>query len=215
MSKYINLFPNDKLTKASIDYDAIDESTIQILAQALLTKYVIVVGTKEFRICEIEFYVRNENHNDEYTHGDAHQKTYGKWYFHRYPNGSYKSGTYKGVDLTLGNANTYFGILIRSMYDEETDEMIEGPCKIVNKILELNSVESGDVKGYMEGRLSPLNARSTKNFYIKRRNLESETIYKGPRIGLSDKYPEWKNVNYRFVIKKDYIKKDKKNLIEL
>jgi len=211
MAKYLDLFKGDN----PIDYNSIDETVVQKIAKALLMKYVMVVGNKEFRICEIEFYVKNNNHDDKYTHGDSHQKTYGKWYFHRYPNGSYKSGTYKGLDLTFGNNDTFFGILIRSIYDNETDEMIDGPCKVVNKILLLNDNEVHDVKEYMENRSSPLSARSTKNFYLKRKNLPLERIYKGPRIGLSDKYPDWKNINYRFVIKKNYIRKNKRNLIEL
>lgn len=36
----------------------------------------------------------------------------------------------------------------------------------------------------------------------------------GTRIGLSDKYPEWKNVEYRFVIKKEFIKKEKSKLVQ-
>jgi|SRR5579872_4337667 len=208
--KYLNLFTNGG---SPINYNSIDNTIIQKIAETLLMKYVLVVGDKEFRICEIEFYINNDHHNDAYTHGDIYQKTYGKWYFHRYPNGSYKSGTYKGVDLTLGDDNTYFGVLIRSIYDLATDEMIDGPCKTVNKILELNNAT--DVKEYMTGRRSPLSVRSTKNFHLKRKsNLPHEIIYKGPRIGLSDKYPDWKNVNYRFLIKKSLIKKGKSDLIE-
>ncbi|VBB18680.1 hypothetical protein YASMINEVIRUS_1211 [Yasminevirus sp. GU-2018] len=210
MTSYMNLFKGD----CPIEYDTIDADAIQKIAETLLMKYVLVVGDKEFRICEVEFYVKNDNHDDTYTHGDAHQKTYGKWYFHRYPNGAYKSGTYKGLDLCLGRDDTCIGVLIRSIYDTETDEMIDGPCKTVNKILELNNAT--DVKEYMQNRKSPLSARSTKNFHLKRKtNLPEEQIYKGPRIGLSDKYPEWKDVNYRFLIKKNYIKKGKSSLVPI
>src|SRR5277367_1311595 len=114
--KYLNLF-SDKV----IDYDNIDQTLIEDLAKSLLTKYVLVVGVKEYRLGEIEFYINNTKHSDKYTHGDKNQKTYGKWYFHRYPNGAYKSGTYKGLDLTLGDKDTYFGVLIRSIYDLEKD----------------------------------------------------------------------------------------------
>src|SRR5690242_4786735 len=98
ITKYINLFSDQKI----IEYDKIDNAVIQKLAKSILMKYVLVVNDKEYRIAEIEFYVNNTNHNDSYTHGDKNQKTYGKWYFHRYKNGTYKSGTYKGLDLTLG-----------------------------------------------------------------------------------------------------------------
>ncbi len=72
----------------------------------------------------------------------------------------------------------------------------------------------------MKTRNDPVSARSTKNFHLKRKtNLGvdgvEEQIYKGPRIGLSDKYPEWKNVHYRFLIKKNYIKKGKSDLVAL
>lgn len=209
--KYMNLFDNSE----PIDYTKIDDKLIKRIAKALLLKYVLVVNDKkEFRICEIEFYINNTTHGDQYTHGDVNQKTFGKWYFHRYHGNCYKSGTYKGLDLTLGNKDTFFGVLIRSIYDIETGEFIEGPCRSVNKILELNGVS--DVKEYMMGRTDPLSARSTKNFHLKRKSiLDDEQIYMGPRIGLSDKYPEWKNVNYRFLIKKGMIKKDKSRLIEL
>lgn len=207
---FLNLFAD----KDVIDYDHIDQAFLEKIAKSLLSKYVIVVNEKEYRISEVEFYVNNEKHNDKYTHGDKNQKTFGKWYFHRYPNGSYKSGTYKGMDITLGNKDTYFGVLIRSIYDAETDEMIDGPCKTVNKILELNGCH--DVAEYMADKTDPLSVRATKNFYLKRKtNLPEEQIYKGPRIGLSDKYPEWKNVQYRFLIKKKYIKKGKADLVEL
>lgn len=207
---FLNLFTG----KDVIPYHQIDQVFLEKVARSLLSKYVLVVGEKEYRIAEVEFYVKNDTHSDTYTHGDKNQKTFGKWYFHRYPNGSYKSGTYKGVDLTLGNKDTYFGVLIRSIYDIETDEMIDGPCKTVNKILELNNCQ--DVAQYMADRSDPLSVRSTKNFYLKRKaHLPEEQIYKGPRIGLSDKYPEWKNVQYRFLIKKKYIKKGKADLVEL
>jgi len=209
-TKYLNLFSDVKV----IDYNNIDQKFIEKLAKSLLSKYVLVVGKKEYRLGEIEFYINNAKHNDKYTHGDKNQKTYGKWYFHRYQNGSYKSGTYKGVDLTLGNDDTYFGVLIRSIYDPDTDEMVEGPCRTVNTILELYGYF--DVSDYMKTKKDPLSARLTKNFYLKRKSkLEEEIVYKGPRIGLSDKYPEWKDVPYRFLIKKAYIKKGKSNLVQV
>lgn len=213
MANHLNLFK----APIPIDYTNISEQTLQKIAESLLTNYVIVISgsRKEFRICEVEFYVNNESHNDTYTHGDPHQKTFGKWYFHRFPNGSYKSGTYKGLDLTLGNNDTFFGVLIRSICDIETGEVIDGPCKTVNKILELDGDNCDDVKTYMENRRCPLNARTTGNFHIKRKRLPTEIMWKGPRIGLSDKYPEWQNVHYRFLIKKDKIKKNKKDLVQI
>jgi len=205
---YLNLFKENV-----IDHEKINDELIQNIANTLLSKYVIVDGTKEYRICEIEFYINNSYHNDKYTHNDPNQKTFGKWYFHKYKTGSYKSGTYKGMDLTLGSDNTFFGILIRSIYDIETDTLIEGPCKTVNKFLENNGFT--EVKNYLENKKTPISVRCTKNIYLKRKtSLQKEIIYRGPRIGLSDKYPEWQQINYRFLIKKKLIKKGKSQLIE-
>lgn len=206
---YVNLFSND----FKLDYENITPDVVQQIASSLLNKYVLVVGDKEFRIGEVEFYIKNNTHNDQYTHGDVNQKKFAKWYFHRYHGGAYKSGTYKGLDLTLGNDTTYFGILIRSIYDQEENIMIDGPCKTVNKILELNGCQ--DVKQFMSDKKDPLSARTKNNFHLMRKtHLNVEQIYKGPRIGLSDKYPEWKDVHYRFLIKKQDIKKGRKDLVE-
>ncbi len=208
---FIKLFGNDRKV---IDLKTINEEMIEKIAESLLMNYVLVVNDKEFRICEIEFYIKSTSHNDQYTHGDKNQKLFGKWYFHRYANGSYKSGTYKGLDITMGNEETCFGVLIRSIYDNENNVMIEGPCRCVNKILELNNVS--DVKEYMIARKDPLMVDHKENFYLKEDlKLTKEQIYKGARIGLSDKYPNWKNIPYRFLIKKNQIKKGKSDLVAL
>lgn len=203
----LNLFGEDR---DIIDLKNINHDVIENIAKTLLNKYVLVVQNKQYRMAEIEFYIKSENHNDQYTHGDKNQKKFAKFYFHRYPNGSYKGGTYKGVDLTYGDDDTCFGILIRSIYDLETNELIEGPCKTVNKILELYNCD--DVPEFMENKKDPLNARSTKNFHVKRKNIPVQQIYKGSRIGLSDKYPQWKNVKYRYLTHKNMIKKGKADL---
>jgi 3-methyladenine DNA glycosylase Mpg len=203
---------------SSIDHNLINEQVVQKIADAILNSYILMVDGKEYRVAEIEFYIKTDfqenGHVDSYTHGDPNQKRFAKWYFHRYPNGSYKGGTYKGLDLTLGNKKTYFGVLIRAIYDEDTGTIVEGPCKVVNKILE--HYNCTDVAQYMNDKKDPLNARNTRNFYLKRKkNLAVEDIYCGSRIGLSDRYPEWRDVKYRFLIKKQLIKKKKQNLEKL
>jgi 3-methyladenine DNA glycosylase Mpg len=211
--RYMKLFGD---AAEEIDYENIDQDLLDKIAESILNKHQLLVPNSdgeiiEYRICEIEFYVRNEGHDDEYTHQDDHQKTSGKWYFHRTKSGNYKGGTYKGVDLTLGNEDTYFGVLIRSICSVEGETFIEGPCRCVNTILDLNDCKN--VGDYMEDRTDPPSARSTKNFHIKRcRGLEKYDIYSGPRIGLSNKYPDFKGKPYRYVIQKDSVKKQKKTL---
>ena len=56
----------------------------------------------------------------------------------------------------------------------------------------------------MADKVDPLE-RNNSFIYI----LDEEQMYKGPRIGLSDKYPEWRGINYRYVVMKNKIKKKK------
>lgn len=186
------------------------------VANTLLNKSHLKCKNKIYRICEVEFYLLDKTHNDEYTHANKNQMRYGRWYFHRYPNGAYKGGTYKGMDLTLGSpkSNKYCGVLIRSLYDLTNKTMIEGPCKVVNELLSLHGFDN--TKDFMAGKPDPLSAvRSKNNSFIYIRDnltLNEEEIFTTERIGLSDKYPKWRDVHYRFLTKKQLIKKGKKNI---
>ena len=93
------------------------------IADCILNKYKLVLKNgKEFRICEIEFYLKSAEHVDTFTHCNPVQLTSGKWYMHRTNNSnpmSFKAGTYKCMDLSFGNESKkiYGGILIRSIMD--------------------------------------------------------------------------------------------------
>lgn len=191
----------------------IDQLNFDTIAEKILNSTELLINEKRFRICEIEIYFRSENHNDEYTHCNKDQSLFEKFYFHKYPNGTYKGGTYKGMDITFGKTteekNRYFGILIRSIYNIRDNEFIEGPCRVVNKILELNGHDN--IRDMIGNRtLSIYNEKIVSIVHTD--NLEFKNIYSGPRIGLSDKYPHYRNKNYRYVIYKNKIKKEKKKL---
>lgn len=66
------------------------------------------------------------------------QATCGNWYFHK-KGGTYKSGSFKGMDLACGDkeSNVFAGFLLRAIIDS-SEKLIEGPCLVVDKILELN-----------------------------------------------------------------------------
>ena len=181
------------------------------IADVLLNKNVLAVKNKQFRLCEIEFYYRNKSHNDEYVHCDDDQLDFGGFYFHKYKTGSYKSGTYKGLDITFGDrkSETYFGILIRSMMDLETKEFTEGPCKCVNKILEQFGFET--VADFMKDKPAKLTiGDKTHEFYLKEKSdLIEENMLQGPRAGLSQKYPDYLMKFYRYAIFANKIKKQK------
>ena len=65
-------------------------------------------------MCEIEFYLNTKEHQDTFTHGDQMQHENAKWYFHKV-GGTYKSGSYKGLDLSFGKHSAIGGILIRAL----------------------------------------------------------------------------------------------------
>jgi 3-methyladenine DNA glycosylase Mpg len=173
------------------------------LANLLLNRTVFKVNKHKFRPAEIEFYLYSEDHPDSYVHCHEDQLKYGFWYFHK-TGKSYKGGTFKGLDLCLGEEDTYFGILIRSIYDIQEEKLIEGPCNCVNRILAVAEVES--IKDFVD-----------QGYQIKIRDEEhdEETIYRGPRIGLSDKYPKYQYKKYRYAIMKELIKNQKTSLIKL
>lgn len=118
------------------------------LAEILLNCSYLNVKDKSFSLLEIEFYYNSPNHPDPYPHCDKDQKESGNWYFHK-TGKNYRSGTFKGLDITLNNINrkgikikSYGGILIRSIKDE--DNIICGPCLCVNEILKIHNKESID-----------------------------------------------------------------------
>ena len=69
------------------------------VSNLILNHTVLCINNIIHRICEIEIYMRDINHNNEYVHYDADQKEYDKYYFHKFNNGTFKNRTFKGLDL--------------------------------------------------------------------------------------------------------------------
>lgn len=180
------------------------------LADILLNKTSFLINKQKYRLIEIEFYYRNEEHNDEYVHSHPNQKEFGVFYFHRFHTNTYKGGTFKGLDIALGSDNTYFGILIRSIQRPD-GIIIEGSCNIVTEILSQYQVDS--ILELTKNQQLSILSNDIGLILQRDDSLKSESLYKGPRVGLSDKYPAFKNVKYRFLTHKDHIKKQKKDLV--
>jgi 3-methyladenine DNA glycosylase Mpg len=184
------------------------------ISDTILNHTLLHSGEKCYRICEIEFYLYSNKHLDEYTHKSEEQQQSCKFYFHKYKTGTYKTGTYKCFDITLGKSNIYFGILVRSIYNVKTKEFIEGPCRSLTDILK--QFDCSEVRDFVKDKKLPLDIYDTMyNFYIENHEYKKmEKIYIAPRIGLSNKFPEYQNLNYRYAIKIDKIKKQKKTFTE-
>merc|ERR1719373_287488 len=101
--------------KLCISDRAKPEETFRTIAEKILNESCLVIDGNAHRITEIEFYFKSELHPDGFTHGSSDQLTCAQWYYHKLPNGSFKSGTFKGLDLTFAETSMHGGILIRSL----------------------------------------------------------------------------------------------------
>lgn len=153
------------------------EGSFDRIANELLNNWIMEVNKSKYRIAEIEFYLKNGQHNDTYTHGHELQKTTGNWYFH----GS-------GIDLTFGTSESHGGILIRAISNLLNKNYYYGPLKTVT---ELFSNFGTAYSSPFQFGLVP----DVEGF------LNSERVFKAPRVGLN---PELNNVffnkNYRYLI---------------
>lgn len=189
------------------------QEKFELFAKYLLNNCVMYIENNKYYLEEIEFYYYSDSHKDSYVHKKQDQKTNQKWYFHQYATGVYKSGTYKGLDLTFGTKNSYGGILIRAIQNAVNGQYIIGPCNVVNYILkQLNIEEVKDLVLMLESTdaFSQLN-----KFYLKNEKHIDNLIFKGPRVGLSSKYPEHMFLNYRFLKSPNVTLKYKDTLISV
>lgn len=198
--------------KLKLDYETLDKTNFYEIANQLLNESYLKINGTKYRLVEIEFYLRNANHKDMYVHADPEQLLKYKYYFHRFGNGTYKGGTFKGMDIVLGNENsdTYFGVLIRAILNTETDILIEGPCNVVNHILDAYEYKSIlDLTGNKSVRIR----KNSNDFVLKSTTkFDLEELYCGPRIGLSEGKKYWTSP-YRYCILQNRIKKQKTKLI--
>ncbi|TPX41508.1 hypothetical protein SeMB42_g04012 [Synchytrium endobioticum] len=146
--------------------------------------------------CEVEFYIKSKHHPDPYTHVSAAQSQFGLWRFHKRGN-SYAGGTWKGMDISLGSNLSddgaapsdavYGGILLRSMVNLDSRRVVEGPCKIVDAILDIVGAQNvADLATRV--LMHDLRIDNVKSsIYISNAETDMELspgILESPRIGL-------------------------------
>ncbi|KAJ9472972.1 hypothetical protein DIPPA_18017 [Diplonema papillatum] len=183
------------------------------VAATLMNRFVLVVKDTKYRLAELEAYVYHKTHPDVYVHKDPDQLVAGSWYFHR-AKGSYKGGTYKGMDLGAGHKEgddeVYVGFLVRAIQNlEDEKEVIEGPCLVVNRILQLNNAES--IMQFTSGkRGDELRVDRTEGLVLRppsdeeAKKLTVKPAFAAPRVGLtlreSMDRPKYCARSYRFSI---------------
>jgi hypothetical protein len=184
---------------------------IASFAESLISGKILRAGDKRFRIVECEGYVYSESHPDLFTHCNEMQKTAGKFYFHRsttLARGKYKSGTFKGVDVTFSSDESeYAGMLIRSVAClSGGGGVIEGPCRVVNAVLRaLGARTIDEVVSCDDVDSAVLDVSDPEGgVWLEDGELPQVAILRGPRVGLTYKSKdpgladEYIFRNYRF-----------------
>lgn len=147
----------------------------------LLRRGEITAGGAILHPLELELYYWSPEHPDPFVHRHPLQREYGRWYLHRTGSGI-RSGSFKGVDLTLGNGEAFVGVLIRAVRRVD-GTIMAGPSLVVDhllKLLKLSHPAELDrrVSGYQAwDRRSPLSVRWGE--------VRSTPVLRGPRVGLS------------------------------
>jgi 3-methyladenine DNA glycosylase Mpg len=197
-----------------------ESNNLNELAKYLLFETHLSINGNNYRMLEIELYIYNNKHLDIFTHKSNEQKNMLTWYFHQMSDKehSYKGGTFKGLDISCGTNGGHGGILIRAIINEADNSVIEGPCNVVNKILELNKVES--IKDFVINKFNSNLSCVAHNFLkLEEKHFAFENLYVAPRIGLTLKgenkteKEEYINKNYRYIVFKDKIKKERKKMV--
>jgi hypothetical protein len=179
------------------------------IANTLLNERALLIKDEIHYIAELEIYINSEQHPDPYVHQHPEQTKQGNFYFHRgstKPDAKYKGGTFKGVDLTYGESSpqgdTYAGILIRSLLSED-GKLITGPCNVVNHILSMYKVDS--IEELVSSGIDFSSDKGNLSFLHNKHDLllvtvpdQKKSLFEGPRIGLGDKDPVWRDKLYRY-----------------
>ncbi len=128
------------LQKPSGLTDATASAWFDAIAQCLLNEQHLWVGGESHRLAEIEFYYYASIHPDPFSHRNPVTHHPGRWYFHR-SHGVYRGGSFKGVDISFGDAEAFGGVLFRSL-ETSGGEMIVGPSLLVDHLLMRSAAEN-------------------------------------------------------------------------
>ena len=199
--------------------DEVFSAAFRGAADLLLNHTTLYIAGSPHRLAEIEFYWHGPGHEDPFAHRDPIQVDSGIWYFHR-QGGTYKGGTYKGVDIAMGRRpDTYVGILIRSIMDAASGVLIEGSCTCVDHVLSRTGKESvAALVGSFDGSIDP---RESSPLFLAHEDPRggAAQVFDSPRVGLTLKKgatPERRAFlarAYRFTIEPRRTKKGRPHLV--
>lgn len=140
-------------------YSAEYRALLDEIAKLLIASAEIVAKRKDgtehrFRLAEVELYAFADGvYEDRFTHRDAQQSVLGTWYFHK-KGGSFKNGSFKGLDVTFGSSDFSGGALIRSIVAIPDGKVTEGPSLVVDALLDATGMKTiADLVGAKDGIL--------------------------------------------------------------
>ena len=206
--------------QAFSDQNSITQVDFDALAKTLMGKLLLNVFGNACQLLEIEFYLQSAKHPDPFVHCDQAQLAFARWYLHR-TGGTLKNGSFKGLDLAVGDGRSYFGILIRSL--ATPDGVVCGPCLCVNYMIEAGGFES--IKD-LSMAIENLDVRTDENpVQLVSANAPNSAssnslpeIFSCPRVGLSTKHDskqhqDFSQRDYRYLMRPRDIKKGRPELI--
>jgi 3-methyladenine DNA glycosylase Mpg len=168
------------------------------IAERLLNGSCLRVGRQPYRLVEIECYYWSAAHPDPFAHRDPIQFHTGLWYFHR-THGVYRSGSFKGLDLTFGQDDASGGVLIRGL-ETPDGTLIDGPSLCVDHLLDATGAATvAELDRAINQRLAweegnPLYLENTDT-------QEQRPLLRSPRIGLLLKKATARTDSTRFVMR--------------
>src|SRR5690242_4649153 len=166
------------------------------IAERLLNGSRLLVGRQAYRLVEIEFYYWSNAHPDPFTHRDPIQFDIGYWYFHR-TGGVYRSGSFKGLDLTFGHEDASGGILIRGL-ETPDGKLIDGPSLCVDHLLDATgAAKVAELDRAINKRLAWENGNPLVLEETDAR--EERPLLRSPRVGLLLKKATARTESTRFV----------------
>lgn len=191
------------------------------MAALLLNGATLRIAGAPHRLTEVEFYVDGHAHADPFAHGDAMQRRGGHWYFHR-TGGEYRGGTYKGLDVAIGNEALVGGVLVRGVEQLAPEKkLFDGPCLAVDHALALTKSGSiGELVGRFDLKIDAAGQGKPESplFIEHAGEARGAAIFETARVGLTLKKSasverqRYLAQPYRFLTEPRAIKKGKQHL---
>lgn len=190
---------------------------IDRIAQLALTRTTWMIAGRAHRFTEVEFYVTTARHDDPFTHGDPMQREFARWYHHR-SGRQFRSGTYKGLDLTFGRDDAFAAMLVRGIESiDAPSKRVDGPCLCVDHALALTKHPS--VASFVESYDRAVDERVGSPSCLVVSDERAVQVHRSARVGLTLKRGatearmRFLAAPYRFLTEPTRIKKGRVQLV--